>query len=176
MLGIAVVGLFVGTRVVGDSVGFLVGLFVVGLEVGVLVGFRVVGVAVVGLEVGTLVGFGVVGIPVGLFVGVGLLVVGGVVGGPVVGLEVHPTISVGGMHTLLTVSQLFWVQTMPSLQPESLMHCSSPGHMNPVFEAGPSSRYTITLAMSRVPAVVLQSLMTSHLLPPLNFSLRKMGY
>ena len=46
-------------------------------------------------------------------------------GGPVVGLEVHPTISVGGMHTLLTVSQLFWVQTMPSLQPESLMHCSS---------------------------------------------------
>jgi len=116
VLGIEVVGLFVGARVVGDPVGFLVGLFVVGLEVGVLVGFRVVGLAVVGLRVGP---------PVGWYVGVGFLVVGRVVGGAVVGLEVHPTISVGGMHTLLTVSQLFWVQTMPSLQPESLMECSS---------------------------------------------------
>ena len=108
LVGVRVVGLFVGARVVGDFVG---------LEVGLSVGFRVVGLAVVGLVLGTLVGLSVVGILVGFTVGVGLLVVGEVVGGE------HSTISIGGMHALLT--QLFWVQTMPSLQPESLMQGSS---------------------------------------------------
>jgi hypothetical protein len=39
---------------------------------------------------------------------------------------------------------------------------SPPGHINPLLRAGPSSRYTITRAMSGVPGVMPQSLTTSH--------------
>jgi len=115
VLGIEVVGLLVGVPVVGfEVVGLLVGIEVVGL----FVGARVVG-TLVGLRVvGTLVGLRVVGTLVGL------RVVGLDVGFEVVGLGVHPISFDGtGKHALLR--QVFVVQPMPSLQPESSMHGSS---------------------------------------------------